>query len=200
LSNYLTREEFIEFYSRFAPIPIVSISVELEGIPSVIVNNQEGLKQALDHIIKHHKKRKIAFIRGTANNVEAEERYLIYLNALEENNIPFDAEMVYDGDFTSYAGIKAIETLIDKKNIQFEAIVASNDEMALSAMIELQKRNYKIPEDIAVIGFDNIEGTKFSNPSMTTVKQPVYEQARKAIEMAVEIINGNSPRNIILNT
>jgi diguanylate cyclase (GGDEF)-like protein len=201
LCNFLSEKEFHDFYSHFSPIPMVSISIKLKDIPSVLIDNKLGFKQAISHLITKHQKKKIAFIRGPESNIEAEERYQTFLEALQENGLPLDPALVVNGDFTVYSGIKAVEILLEKRKVHFDAIVAANDEMAISALNELAARNYKIPKDIAVIGFDNVEGAKFSNPPLTTVRQPIYKQAQKACETALKMIAGKKvPKVTMLET
>lgn len=198
--NFLSHEEFETFYKRYHKIPLVSISIPLDGVSSVLINNRVGLKEAILHLTNDHKFRKIAFIGGPRNNNEAEERYQVYKDVLEECKIPFDPRMVYFGDFTHYSSVHAINQFIDERKISFEAIVAANDEMALSAMRVLKERGYRVPNDVAVVGFDNVESARFSIPSLTTVSQPIYEQAKKALHAALDLINGKPTANYMLAT
>ncbi|MCL2688910.1 MAG: GGDEF domain-containing protein [Chitinispirillia bacterium] len=198
--NFLNEEEFKAFYSRYNEIPLVSLSIMLEGISSVLIDNSVGLKDALEHLVTTHKFTNIAWINGPQSNSEAQDRYNVYLDTLKEHNIPFDPELVYEGDFTIYSGVKAIHELLDKRGVKFKALGAANDEMALAAMEELQKRGFKVPEDVAIIGFDNVERSHYCSPSLTTVAQPIYEQAYKAVELACELINGAEPHNVSLPT
>ncbi|MDR0307901.1 MAG: GGDEF domain-containing protein [Chitinispirillales bacterium] len=198
--NFLSAEEFKAFYSRYNEIPLVSLSIMLEGVSSVLIDNKVGLRDALDHVISEHKYSNIAYISGPENNVEAQERYSVYLEALEKHGLVFDPELVYSGDFTKYAGAKAVTEFLDIRQVKFDALAAANDEMALAAMEELQKRSIKIPENIAIVGFDNVESGHYCSPSLTTVAQPIYEQAYKAVELACDLIKGDAPHNIHLPT
>ena len=198
--NFLSADEFKAFYGRYNEIPLVSLSIMLEGVSSVLIDNKVGLRDALEHLVNEHKFTKIAWINGPQSNSEAQERYSVYLDTLKKHGLPFDEELVYEGDFTVYAGVKAVHELLDKRDVKFDALGAANDEMALAAMEELQKRGFRIPEDIAVIGFDNVEKAHYCSPSLTTVAQPIYEQAYKAVELACELINGSAPHNVSLPT
>lgn len=196
----ISRKEFTAFCLRYKPLPLVSIGVPIEGVPSVLIDNRVGLKQIINHLINTHHKRRIAFIKGPDGHNEAEERLLVYREILNENGLDYDPNLVIPGDFTVFSVDKAIKTLIDERKVSYDAIVASNDEMALGVLEALKKRNILVPKEVAVTGFDNGEGTKYSSPSLTTVKQPIYDLSKKALEMALEIINGKRPDNIILNT
>lgn len=196
----ISREELVAFCLSYKPLPLVSIGVPIEGVPSIVIDNRTGLKQIINHLINTHNKRRIAFIKGPDGHNEAEERLVVYREVLYENGFEYDRNLVIPGDFTVFSADKAIKILIDERKVSFDAIVASNDEMALGVLEALKKRNILIPKEIAITGFDNGEGAKYSSPSLTTVKQPIYDLSKKALEMAIEIINGKRPDNIILNT
>ncbi|MFP4163993.1 MAG: diguanylate cyclase domain-containing protein [Chitinispirillaceae bacterium] len=198
--NFLTTEEFKAFYTRYGNIPMVSISIPLEGVPSVLIDNKVGLKKIFEHLIDHHKFSRIAYISGPDNNTEAQERFSVYSQVLKENGIEFDPELVYSGDFTQYAGVHAVNDFLDKRKVNFQALAAANDEMALSAMQELQRRGVRVPDEVAVVGFDNVESARFCSPSLTTVAQPIYEQACKAFEMACDLVKQKKMGDITLPT
>jgi diguanylate cyclase (GGDEF)-like protein len=166
----------------------------------VLIDNTVGLRGVLEHLAVDHGYKRIAFIGGPESNVEAQERYGVYRDVLKEHGIPLDPLLVSAGDFTKYSGVRAVGELLDIRGVTFQALAAANDEMALSAMEELQRRGYRIPEDIAVAGFDNVESTHFSSPTLTTVAQPIYEQAYKAVELALGLINGDAPVTVSLPT
>lgn len=198
--NFLSDDEFKEFYGRYIDIPLVSISIPIEGVASVLIDNTVGLRDALEHLVTEHGYERIAFIGGPESNVEAQERKKVYLDVLNGYGLPFDPSLVAEGDFTKYAGVRAVGEFLDIRGVKFRALAAANDEMALSAMEELQRRGYRIPQDIAIVGFDNVESTHFSSPTLTTVAQPIYEQAYKAVELALGLINGEHPHNVSLPT
>ncbi|MFP4416976.1 MAG: diguanylate cyclase [Chitinispirillaceae bacterium] len=197
--NFISSEEFEQFYKKYEGIPRVSISIPIDGIPSVLIDNSVGFFQAFDHLIHHHGCKNIAFIRGPESNVEAQQRYQVYLDSLERNNIPFTEELVFQGDFTHYSASCAIEDLLASKT-PFDALAAANDEMALSALKALKSKGVDVPSKVALIGFDNVQNSKFSSPSLTTVLQPIYEQGKQAFHMALDQIRGKTPENITLDT
>ena len=199
ITNFLSYESLRHFTRDMREFHI-SISIPLSGISSVLIDNKIGMKRAFSHLIKDHNLRKIAFIRGPESNAEAQERYLVYKEALQENGIEFDPALVYEGDFTFYSAFKAINELLEERKVKFDAVSAANDEMALSVMQALQNRGFRIPADVAIIGFDNVESAKFSTPSLTTVSQPIYEQAQKAFQIALDMINGGPVVNHTLET
>ncbi len=201
LLSYVKMEEFNNYYNKFLKLPVVSINVKLEGIPSILIDNKFGMKETVNHLIKVHGLNKIAFIRGPENNPEAQVRYSAYLEALSENGIKTDPQLIVQGNFLSPSGYEAVETLVNKRKCLFDAIVSSNDEMALSAIEALTQRGIKIPDDVVVTGFDDAEMAQFSSPPLTTIRQPIYQQARLAAETVIAMLEGKKvPEEIILPT
>lgn len=200
LYGNLARPEFESFCFRYQSLPLVSIGVPIEGIPSVLINGGIGLKQVVRHLINDHQRRRIAFIKGPEGHDEAEARFQAYQEALKENGIDYDPDLVVSGDFTVYPVEGAIKLLLDQRKVSFDAVVAANDVMAFGVLDILRQRGIRVPEEVAVTGFDNGIRAKYSNPSLTTVKQPIYEHTKKALEMALELINGKCPSNVVLDT
>ncbi len=201
LCNYVERDVFDKFYKRLLPIPLVSINVRLDNIPSIIIDNKSGMKEAVAHLIKVHGFRRIAFIRGPAANPEAAARYEAYLEVLKENGIEADERLIVQGNFLPSSGSEAVKQLIDERKCRVEAIVSANDDMALSLMEALKERKIKIPDNVAVTGFDDIELAHFSSPPLTTVHQPLYQQARLAGMAAIDMLEGKKvPMETVLPT
>lgn len=188
IGNYLKVNELKQFCRQFAPLPIVNLGVHVEGLPSVLVDNKAGMRSLVQHFVDHGYK-KIAFIRGPANNPEAELRYDAYREVLAENNLPFDPDLVAPGTFVYYSGNDAVKLLLDVRKLKFDALISANDDMLTGVYHEFQHRKIKIPEDIAIAGFDDIEDMKSMIPPMTTVAQPLYELAKKASEALFNLID-----------
>jgi serine phosphatase RsbU (regulator of sigma subunit) len=137
-----------------------------------------------------HGYRRIVFVRGPEANEEAQGRYAAYRHVLEERGIPFDPALVAPGDFRAEAGAEAISTMLDERHVRFDAVVAANDHMALGAMQALQARQIRVPEKVAVIGFDDVEEARFATPPLTTVRQPLYLQGQRALRLVVAALDG----------
>ncbi len=194
LSNYIDQHEFDAFLEHYRTLPITSIALSLPDFPSVLVDNKKGMHDAIVHLIEVHGYRRIAFIRGPVGHQEAEERYRAYTEVLAEYNLPLDPKLIMEGDFFWTSGTRAIHELIDERSLRpsvdFDAVVASNDFMALSVLELLEERQIRVPEEVAVVGFDNIEETTFVIPALTTVQQPFYEQGKLAAETLLSLMAG----------
>ncbi len=201
LGQFIGTERLLQFYKRFQPLPMISIAMELEGVPGVLVDNAAGMRDAIAHLIEVHGFRRIAFLRGPSTNSEAEERYRAYREELAGHGLTFDPGLVTEGNFLSPAGAEAVRLFLDERGASFEAVASANDEMALGAMAELRRRGKRVPEDICVVGFDDLEEARYSAPPLTTIRQPLYEQGRKAAEMLLDRMAGKRvPRQVVLPT
>ncbi|MBN1409225.1 MAG: substrate-binding domain-containing protein [Spirochaetales bacterium] len=199
LGNFVDRERFEKFYRALPVIPTVSIGKEIEGLPSITVDNKSGMKAAVRHLIRDHGKRKIAFIRGSEGNPDAIERLSAYKEVLEESGIPLDPNLVLPGDFIYNTGYEAIRILIEERKAEFDAVIASNDDMAVGVMHRLAEYGLSVPGRVAVAGFDNNDEDDYTDPPLTSVRQPIYEMAKKALDLILEAFEGrkNEPLTVI---
>src|SRR5262249_39045631 len=146
-----------EYCARFRPMPMCSIAVELDGMSSVCVDNEVGVALGVRHLARLHGMQRIAFVRGPAANAEAEQRFRAYRDALAECGIPFDPALVADGDFQPESGKEAVRLFVTERKLALDAIVAANDAMALGALDELDRLGIRVPEQVALVGFDDID-------------------------------------------
>ena len=201
LSHTLDPTGLEEFCQRYHPIPIISMGMVLKSFPSIRIDMRSGMHKLLSHLIKHHGRRKIAFIRGLEVSRDAEERYQAYLETLEQFGIPFNPSLVVSGDFRRYSGTAAIRQLIETNRIEFDAVVSANDNMASGAMHALQAHGMRVPDDVLVAGFDDIEETRAITPSLTTVRTPWYLMGSKSVDLIIsKLANELAPEQIVLET
>lgn len=191
IGHYVSLEEMYEFCESFAPIPVLNIGMNHPKIPSIMLD-YSGFEGLIDHLLEIHFYKKFAFISGPATASGSIERLKIFRRALEKHNVEFNEELLIYGNYTTESGILAIKELLDKHKGRFEAVVSANDHMALGALEELQRQKVKVPEEIAMIGFDNIELSQFCVPPMTTVSQSTYQQGQLAAELLSKKIKGKS--------
>ena len=201
LESGLGAERLERFLHRFVGIPVVSIGIAMHGVPSVVLDNAEGMQRLVTHMIEAHGCKRIAFVRGPSTNDEAEARYRGYLGALLQAKLKPHPDLVVEGTFLPESGQKAIETLIDDRAANFDALVAANDDMALAAMRELGRRGIRTPQDVPVAGFDDDTPAQYAIPALTTVRQPLAAQALHAVKLALAQIQGTSlPGRVVLDT
>ena len=154
----------------------------------VYVDNEYGMFSACHYLIqKGH--RRIAFISGPQGLSTSTERLTGYKMGLAHNKLPFDEALVKVGRYTMQSGYDAMIDL-HKSKAGFSAVLAANDIMALGAMQALAQAGYRLPDDIEIIGFDNIEFSSISSPPLSTVEQPVSLMGQIAVERLIDLING----------
>ncbi len=201
LSHTLDRSNLEDFCRRYAPLPIISMGIVLPTIPSIQIDMRGGMRKLLTHLIEKHGRRKIAFIRGAEASQDAEERYAAYLETLEQHGLPVDSGLVISGDFRRHAGIEAIRQLMDTHSRGFDALASANDNMAIGAMQALQAQGVRIPDDVMVVGFDDIEETRAVAPSLTTVRAPWHLLGSRSVDLVMSNLAGDPlPDQIQLET
>jgi LacI family transcriptional regulator len=161
------------------------------------VDNRHAAREAVQHLIRQGRRR-IAAITGPQNKMVGCDRYMGYQDALQKNGIPFNSDLVVESDFSEEGGKKAAERLLAQKP---DAIFAASDLMAIAALRVFQNAGYVVPQDVAVMGFDDIPLATQTNPPLTTIRQPTDLMGRMAVEMIVGMINHpekQEARHIIL--
>ena len=194
-------ERVERFYDQYRPLPMVNIALAREDVPNVLPDNYGGMHSMIAHLTQTHGHRRIAFIRGPETNPEAEQRYQAYIDVLTEYGLQFDPDLVAPGNFMASSGESAVRLLLDERKATFEAIVAASDSMAIGALRALQDRGIRVPYDVAVVGFDDIEEAKATTPSLTTVQQPLIDLGKRATETLLALLNGKEvPAQVIVPT
>ncbi|MBN1412859.1 MAG: diguanylate cyclase [Spirochaetales bacterium] len=190
LGFYSTHEQVVGFINRFSHIPSVSVSAVVGDCPSIITDSATGVRTMLAHLIRDHGLKRIAIIKGPEHLYDSKVRYEAYCQALKENGIVYDPELVLPGNFLEDGGRRAIAMLLDERKVEIDGIFASNDNMARGAIFELISRDIRVPEDIAVVGFDDLEFCQTLNPTITTIVQPMDGLCLKAVQTLAAVIQG----------
>lgn len=180
------------FFDLYGNIPIVTQSVEIESASMFIPNNTEGMRSAVRHLIEEHGYKRIAFIRGIRGQLDAEQRFQGYRDELNAHSLRFEEDLVVDGDYTPESGRTAIRILLEERKIRFQAVVAANDSMAFGALETLQQRGVRVPDDVAVTGFDDLREAQATGVPLTTVRQSFYTAGKHAMETLLKRIHGDS--------
>ncbi|WP_437930201.1 SpoIIE family protein phosphatase [Sorangium sp. So ce291] len=189
LCNYLGVEELQRFCRDFAPIPLCSVGLALEGVPSIVVDNGLGIEMTAGHLIDDHARRRIAYLGGSPSNGEARIRAEAYRRALATRAIPHDERLVAFGHFTIDTGRRAMREILDRR-VDFDAVVAANDNMALGAIEQLKASGRDVPKDVLVCGFDDVGVARYTKPSLTTVRQPIKRLGALAVETVLRMLDG----------
>ncbi|GAP08760.1 MAG TPA: GGDEF domain-containing protein [Anaerolinea thermolimosa] len=192
ISYIVGKEEFSRYFNRLRSLPIINLGFPLEGFPNLLIDNVTGTRQLVAHLIEVHGLRRIAYIRGPQINQEAETRFIAYRQTLEEHGLPYDPDLVAVGDFRRPGGENAVRELVDERKVSFEGLVAANDAMALGALVALRERGVLVPWQVRLAGYDDIEDASHTFPSLTTVRQPIYELGARAVLHLIRRMEGET--------
>lgn len=172
------------------PVVCLDSQIYIPNSDRVILDQEWGAYSITKHLIdKGHKR--IAHIAGPDAYLTAQMRKAAYLKALEDNNIRHIQRLISEGDYSSESGKVAVERLLVLEN-RPTAIFAANDLMAFGAMDSIRKRGLRIPEDVAVAGFDDIPFSALYSPALTTVTQPTLQMGALAMQMVIERLHGTA--------
>lgn len=179
-------------------VPFVVVDRFVKGIDKingVFCDNKEGIDLGIDFLYKKNK-RKIAFVAGK-NGVEPSNiRLNSYIEKVNSLNI-YNKELKIEEEYSLEGGFNATKKLMDK-NIEIDAIFYGSDIMAIGGMKYLLRNGYKIPEDISILGFDNINICSFIEPELTTVAQPISKIGEEGINLLLKLINEENVENEVI--
>lgn len=189
---------------HFRDLPFCSIGEPLPDVPSVTTSNASGIQNILRHLISVHGHRRIAFVRGPLAHDEGEKRFAAYVSTLAEHGIEYDDRLVAVGTFMAESGHAAVQQFARIPGIRLDnldAIVCSNDGMAIGVLRALEERGIAVPGTIAITGFDDVDHASFATPPLTTVRQALPKLGRQAARNVLEWAQlGTKPRSEEVNT
>jgi DNA-binding LacI/PurR family transcriptional regulator len=155
-------------------------------IPNIEVTNESSAAAAVDHLVEGGARR-IAVILGPADRIDGRDRQVGYERALYRNGIEVDTRLVERGDFTIESGYEAMRRLVAHHP---DAVFACNDMMAAGALQAISEAQLRVPEDIAVIGFDDLPIASRTNPPLSTVSQDVAVIGSAAVDLLIKFVSG----------
>ena len=173
--------------------PIVTIGCRYKNAPAVWADNYAGMRGLLEYLVKERGMRKLHFVKGIEGNVDAEARYKAYLDVLAENKIPLEPERVTQGDFYVIGGERAAHDVLESSLPFPEAIVCSNDTMAITVYDILLKNGYRVPEDVLITGYDYTYECRVYYPQIISVKVNAFEMGEQACGNLLQMIYGEQP-------
>jgi LacI family repressor for deo operon, udp, cdd, tsx, nupC, and nupG len=185
-----------------APIPVVNAGERLKDskVTSVYVNNTAAAATATEYLVSLGH-REIAMLSGPLDTPVCADRYSGYKRALTKAGIEFDPRLFVTGDFSVESGVHAVRELL-KTEVKFTALFCANDEMAMGAILAIKESGRRVPGDISVVGFDDIQFARFSDPPLTTIAQPKMELGSEAMTLLLKILQDRStpPQKRVLPT
>jgi LacI family transcriptional regulator len=187
------KKQIVEFVEKTdKPFVVMNYTVDHERVDELFVNFREAARQMTDYLIELGH-RQIAFISGPKDLERAEQRLLGYRDSLTVHGLVYNNKLVRFGSFDYQSGFDMAKELCSS-DLEFTAIFASNDLMAVGAIAALQENGKLVPRDISVAGFDDIDLAKFFLPKLTTVYNPTFELGQTSVKMILERLKGE--RNV----
>jgi LacI family transcriptional regulator len=191
LTSCLPDRELVNL-SRSVPLVVTGRSVAGDRIYCLDVDSTEGARLATAYLIGQGHRR-IAMLSGPADHPDAMQRLDGYKSALTAARIAFTKRLVGYGDYSESGGHRAMNELLDS-GVEFTAAFAANDQTACGAMLALHRRGLRVPDDISLVGFDDLAASAFTIPPLTTVHRSIDEIGEGAAEAIVDLIEGRTPR------
>lgn len=185
----LSSQFFID--KRDSLLPFVLINREAEGLQErcIMLDNEQGGYQATHHLLELGH-RKIGYISGPLQWADALARLNGHKRALAEFDVQWDPRLLAEGDYLESSGSQCASELLNEEP-GLTAMVCANDEMAAGAMEAIRAGDRSIPEDISIVGFDNVRWARFLYPKLTTINYPVTDMSRMAVQWVLKNVYGN---------
>ena len=190
LNGRLT-DKALKAYAKSLPIVVTGRKLTAPGLVGLYFDNVEGARLATKHLIDLGH-RQIAFITGDPKHPDAVDRLQGYRKALEAAGIRFDTALVAEGGFFEASGLQALGDLMASRK-RFTAIFAANDQMAVGAALGLSRHSLRVPEDVSLIGYDDLSSSLYSNPPLSSVHQSAYELGQLASGVLMQLLAGQKP-------
>lgn len=182
IGTHVTPRELGQFIHGFAPLPVCTIGVHCPGFPAVILDNDRATRALVEHLVVKHQRRRILFIRGPMENSEVKRRFQVYQDSLKLFDIPFREELVLGAKFSSESARREVAQRLQSSGLDFDAVLAATDTIAIGALTALQQAGVHVPGDVSVMGYDDILEAWATHPPLSTVRQPWRIQADAALE------------------
>ncbi|XXM72978.1 LacI family DNA-binding transcriptional regulator [Lysinibacillus sphaericus] len=187
LAHNIDDNTILESAREGFPIVVLDRSVQNDHVVQIEVDNEHGAFMATEHLIDKGS-RDIAFVSGPYNSHDNELRFKGYQAALEKHGIDYRSKWKVSGGFTREGGYQATKMLIAQKDVP-QAIFFANDEMAIGGLQALNEKKISVPDDISIIGFDDIQLSEYVSPPLTTMRQPKYEAGALAVHLIFQVLS-----------
>ena len=206
LNAAMISRDFLKNMGRQMPLVLVDIEPEFakelspqEKIVLVELDSAGGVRQAVQHLAGLGYK-KIGYLAGLEKSFDNKIRYTAFREALAEAGLSFDDRWYYQGGYRNHFAYESLKAVLPDANLP-EALFCANDEMAMGALRAFEEFNVRVPEDIAIVGFDNIDYTPLLKPSLTTISYDRYRIGEQAVKRIFEMLEGKfSPEPIRIET
>jgi LacI family transcriptional regulator len=193
LTGKLTDETLLDVAASI-PVVVTGRHLLAPNLFGIDFDNVEGACLAVRHLYALGHQR-VAFISGPLDHSDAVQRVAGFRSELQRKNMPFEEALIVTSDFQESGGFRAMNQLLETHQ-SFTAVIAANDQMAYGARLALYRAGIRVPEDVSIVGFDDLPHSAFTLPPLTTVRQSIYEVGSSAARALFELIEGRTPAPI----
>jgi DNA-binding LacI/PurR family transcriptional regulator len=182
---------------NFPLVLLHQTSPESLNIPVITIENKDGALMLVDHLIEVHERRRIVYLQGPEGHEDSVWRERGYREALETHGIPFSPELIGMGGFDDEEAFATIQEMI-LDGLEFDAVFAGDDDAAMGVYRALKLAGRVIPDDVAVVGFDDIPFARHMSPALTTIHAPIEEVGREAVRQLKNLMDGRQAQSLVL--
>lgn len=194
----LEKEEVARLYRINFPMVLMhETPPDGMNIPVITVENKDGAVMLVNHLIEEHGRRRIVFLRGPDGHEDSVWRERGYREALAAHGIPPDEALISSGGFDQETAYRSMQKLM-QDGIEFEAVFAGDDDASIGVYRALKEANRLVPDDVAVVGFDDVEFARYISPPLTTIRAPIEEVGREAVRQLLRLLNGEQAESLVL--
>jgi DNA-binding LacI/PurR family transcriptional regulator len=189
----------LERFSRinFPVVLMHQSSPEGMNLPVITIENKDGAELLVSHLIEKHDRRRIVFMQGPEDHEDSQWRERGYRESLKKHKIKFDPKLVIVGGFDEEQAYSSIQQIL-MEGIQFDAVFAGDDDAAMGVYRALKLAGQVIPDDVSVVGFDDVQFARYISPALTTVRAPIEEVGREAVRQLVKLMSGHPAQPLTL--
>lgn len=175
---------------RKTGIPCISVEQKIDGFHFIGTDNYQAMYEMVEHLIKEHGCKSFQYVGGPAEHIEAQARKQAFLDVLDHYHIPVNERLVQEYNFTGRGGEEAFLSYLEQKLPLPDAVVCANDDMALGYINMAERYGYRIPQDVAVTGFDNLLRAKSYRPGIASVERCKEQLGRSCVDEVLGMIEG----------
>lgn len=192
LSSHINKKHIEILSKKDIPLVLMDRKIKMPKVSSVIINNHKGGKLVARHLYELGHKR-IGYMHGSLDSMENKSRFDGFRTELKKNGISIRRKDILRGNFTEEGGYKAMKKYLEENGSDIAtAFFCANDEMAIGAISAIKEKGLSIPQDISIVGFDNILFSTYTTHKLTTVKNPVYDLGKLAAYQLLNMLDGKS--------
>ncbi|MDA3850249.1 MAG: substrate-binding domain-containing protein [Spirochaetaceae bacterium] len=194
-SSQIARENFMK---KHESTPLISLYTVMANTVNVRTDNEMAITRVISHLREEHGLTRFAFVNGPADNQDCKARKKGFIKGLKLHGIPPEEGFIFEGDLRSKSGKDIISRIIHE-NMDIEAVLFANDEMAIGALEYISNDHPHLVGKYAITGFDNVNNGALTNPQLTTVGQPLKAMIHKSVDLLLkqEITPGDSANHVI---